>query len=52
MQIVTPFLNWLELYNGMTMAPAEPETPVEIRAESPLPSLLDVAPALTLVANR
>jgi hypothetical protein len=52
MQIVTPFLQWLELYNGMTMAPAEPEAPVEMRAETPPSSLLDTVPALTLVASR
>ena len=55
MQIVTPFLQWLELYNGMTMAPRETDTLEPTIAAAPLEENFPAeipTPQLTLVASR
>ena len=56
MQILMPFMQILERYNGMLMAPA-PDAPAKPPAEDPFKDafrdVLDRAPpALTLVAKR
>jgi len=54
MQIVTPFLQMLERYNGMMMEPASTDALEEAVATAPLEDLFEATPqpALTLVASR
>ncbi|HWA04137.1 MAG TPA: hypothetical protein VG819_11500 [Rhizomicrobium sp.] len=54
MQILTPFLEMLERYNGMAMRPAADPAPAKDPLDLPLVSLLQdpPAPALTRAANR
>ena len=54
MQIVMPFLQMLERYNGMTIAPVETDALEQAIAEAPAEPGFDEtpAPALMLVVNR
>ena len=53
-QIVVPFLQMLERYNGMAMTPVETDALEEAIAAAPAEETFDETPApvLTLVANR
>lgn len=54
MQIVMPFLQMLERYNGMMMTPVETDALEEAIADAPAERPLEEShvPALMLVANR